>query len=312
MSMLADDNALSQSSQGRSCTGSPVLEQSPGRVAEVVKGMLVRRVLPNADRRMVGAWCFLDYAGPFDYEPGHGTKVGPHPHIGLQTFTWLIEGAVVHRDSLGNEQVIRPGQVNLMTAGRGIVHAEESLDDKAGRLHGVQLWIALPDSERHREPAFQHCPVLPRVRRDGFDITVLAGHAFDEQAPPIVFTPLVGLDLVTDSEASSRVPLDPAFEHAVICLSGKLEVEGTPIEPGTLLYLGLGRGTVDVHACDRARILLIGGAPFDEDVLLWWNFAARTRDEMELAAGQWKAGHHFGAVPGTRLPRMPAPERPSL
>lgn len=270
--------------------------------------MFVRRLLPNAGRRMVGAWCFLDHAGPFDYAQGHGTKVGPHPHIGLQTFTWMIEGAVVHRDSLGSEQVIRPGQVNLMTAGRGIVHAEESLDAQAGRLHGVQLWIALPDSERHREPGFQHCPVLPRVRRDGFDTTVLAGRAFGEFAPPRVFTPLVGLDLATDAAARTRVPLDPSFEHAVLCLSGRVDVEGKPVEPGTLLYLGLGRNTVEVHAGDHARLMLIGGEPFHEDVLLWWNFAARTRDEMVTAADHWNTGRHFGDVPGTRLARVAAPE----
>jgi quercetin 2,3-dioxygenase len=287
-----------------------VLEHDTGRVTEVAKGLFVRRLLPNAGRHMVGAWCFLDHAGPFGYEPGHGTKVGPHPHIGLQTFTWMIEGAVVHRDSLGSVQTIRPGQVNLMTAGRGIVHAEESLDSKAGSLHGVQLWIALPESERHREPGFQHCPELPRVRRDGFDITVLAGQAFGELAPPSVFTPLVGIDLASDGPASTRVPLEPSFEHAALCLSGKLDVGGTPLEPGALLYLGRGRTFIDVRAGDRARVMLIGGEPFREDVLLWWNFAARSRDEIATAAHQWNTGLHFGDVPGTRLARMMAPELP--
>ena len=138
-----------------------MLERIEARTAQIGEGFTIRRAVPNRQRRMIGAWCFLDHAGPADYAPGKGLRVGPHPHIGLQTFTWMIEGEVLHRDSLGFEQIIQPGQVNLMTAGHGIAHAEDSVTDNAGRLHAAQLWIALPDDERHRIPNFQHYPDLP-------------------------------------------------------------------------------------------------------------------------------------------------------
>ncbi|KRE89693.1 pirin [Frateuria sp. Soil773] len=283
------------------------MERIETRGAEV--GLLpIHRALPNRQRRMVGAWCFLDHAGPIDYAAGQGLRVGPHPHIGLQTFTWMIEGQIMHRDSLGFEQVIRPGQVNLMTAGRGIAHAEDEASPEAGRLHAVQLWIALPEAERHREPSFEHYPDLPVIHEGGFRVTVLAGTAFGQRSPAEVFSPLVGLDLAAAGRASTRLPLEPGFEHAVLVLAGEARVEGESLAPDTLLYLGTGRRHLQVE-CDAAcRLVLVGGEPFGEEILLWWNFVARRPEEMEEATLAWNERRRFGEVHGSPSPRLVAPD----
>jgi len=261
---------------------------------------------------MVGAWCFLDQAGPVTYGARQGLRVGPHPHIGLQTFTWMIEGEIMHRDSLGYAQVIRPGQVNLMTAGRGIVHAEDAVTDDPGRLHAAQLWIALPDAERHRAPSFHHYPELPVLEWGGFTVTLLAGTAFGQTAPAMIFSPLVGVDLACAGPAETLVPLNPAFEHAVLVLSGAVEVEGETLEPGSLLYLGTARAQLALQSQMAARLLLIGGEPFAEEILLWWNFVARNRDEMVAATADWNAGRTFGTVSGSPSPPLVAPDLAGL
>jgi redox-sensitive bicupin YhaK (pirin superfamily) len=273
-----------------------------------VGGIPVRRALPTRERRTVGAWCFLDHAGPVDYPAGGGVQVGPHPHIGLQTFTWMIEGEILHSDSLGNRQPIRPGQVNVMTAGHGISHAEESPNDRAGRNQLVQLWIALPDGERGRAPMFQHCPELPHIERDGFDITLLVGDWLGAVSPARVFSPLLGADLRADDAAATNLPLRADFEHAVVCLEGEIRIEGEALAPGTLLYLGLGRETLRIECDSAARLLLIGGEPLGEDVLLWWNFVGRSAEDMAQATQDWNHGERFGVVPGTKLRRLVAPD----
>lgn len=290
------------------CPGKPVLERIEARRTELSKNFPVRRALPTRARRLVGAWCFLDHAGPAQYEAGQGMNVGPHPHTGLQTFTWMIEGEITHHDSLGYRQVIRPGQVNLMTAGRGIAHAEISVGDGPGRVQAVQLWIALPDAERYREPAFEHYPELPVLNRDGFHLTVLTGETLGQRSPVAVFSPLVALDLVAPVTAATTLPLNPAFEHATLCLEGTCNVAGEPIERGTLLYLGLGRHELTLETGGPARLLLIGGEPFKEDVLLWWNFVARTSTEIHQAAEDWMAHRRFGEVPDVTLPRLAMPD----
>lgn len=292
-------------------------EPTPGwrrlaaRRADLGGGFGIARVLPSAARRTVGAWCFLDHAGPAHYPPGEGMRVGPHPHIGLQTFTWMIDGEVMHRDSLGNQQVIRPGQVNLMTAGRGIAHSEESIGAR-GTVHAAQLWIALPDAHRHREPAFVHHPELPSLRSEGIRATVLAGQAFGLESPVQSFSPLVGVDLVAGAAARTRIELRPYFEHAVLCLRGSARVDGQVIEPGALHVATTGRERCEI-ACDAAaQLLLIGGTPFEEPLLVWWNFVARTQAEIEAAAADWNAGRRFGEVSGTTLARVPAPDTAGL
>jgi redox-sensitive bicupin YhaK (pirin superfamily) len=285
-----------------------MLERIETRAAEVGGGLIVRRALPNRLRRTVGAWCFLDHAGPMEFGRGGGMGVGPHPHIGLQTFTWMIEGTVMHRDSLGNEQLITPGQVNLMTAGRGIAHAEDSDSAGGGRLHAVQLWIALPDGERHRVPAFRNYPHLPLLELGGFSVRVLAGSAFGKTSPAEVYSPLVGLDLAAAGPASISVPLSASFEHAALVLSGAASIEDQELTPDTLLYLGSARERLAIRCEAAARIMLVGGVPFGEDILLWWNFVARDAQEMEQAARDWNTGQRFGAVHGSPSPPLSAPE----
>ena len=286
----------------------PVTERLEARRATIGEGFEIRRAVPNRGRRLIGAWCFLDHAGPAGYAAGRGLSIGPHPHLGLQTFTWMIEGTLLHRDSLGCEQLIHPGQVNLMTAGRGISHSEESPVDRPGRLHTAQLWIALPDAERHREPDFRHYPTLPILERGGFRVTVLAGSCDGATAPAKVFSPLVGLDLAAAGAARTTLPLEPGFEHGAIALEGEALVAGERLAPGTLLYLGAGRGAIELSTAAPARLLLVGGEPFAEEILLWWNFVARTADEMEAATRDWQGGTRFGRVAGARAAPLVAPE----
>jgi redox-sensitive bicupin YhaK (pirin superfamily) len=285
-----------------------MFERLESKRATVGDGFEIRRALPNRHRRMIGAWCFLDHAGPADYPQGGGLVVGPHPHIGLQTFTWMIEGSILHTDSLGYRQRIAPGQVNLMTAGRGISHAEDSPADASGRFQLAQLWIALPDHERHREPAFDHYPELPVLDRGGFRITVLAGRFAGERSPAAVHSPLVGLDLAAAGPARTELALDATFEHGVMALEGSATVGGEPLSPGALLYFGPGRERLPVESAGPARLLAIGGTPFGEEVLLWWNFVARTYDEMEQATRDWLDGTRFGRVDGARGAPLVAPD----
>ena len=263
------------------------LQRLPTRLADV-GGIPIHRAIPQRALRKVGAWCFLDHAGPAE-PPPPGMQVGPHPHIGLQTFTWMIEGEVLHRDSLGNEQIIRPGQVNLMTAGRGIAHSEES---QTVHVHAAQLWIALPDSHRHIEPRFQHYPDLLKTKIGDFDATVLAGEALGMTAPAQVHTPLMSVDLHASGQASPakvQFPLRADFEHAVMSLSGQVMVEGETLPEQELIYLPAGRESVNIECSPDSRLLIIGGEPMDEAILLWWNFVARTTEEMQEAQAQWEA-----------------------
>lgn len=283
-------------------------ERLEARTAEIGGGLTIRRALPNRHRRTVGAWCFLDHAGPMEFAAGGGMHVGPHPHIGLQTFTWMIEGEVVHRDSLGNEQVITPGQVNLMTAGAGIAHAEDSVPGRAGKLHAAQLWIALPEGQRRRPPAFRNYPHLPLIEAGGFSVRVLAGSAFGQTSPAEVYSPLVGLDVSATGPAALAVPLTPSFEHAALVLAGAVSVAGEALAPGTLLYFSPGRAELALRTEGAARVLLIGGTPFGEEILVWWNFVARTREEMAEATRDWNSGRRFGAVHGSPAPALVAPD----
>ncbi len=276
------------------------------RGAIVGEDTSIARALPQRARRTVGAWCFMDHAGPVQFAPGAGMHVGAHPHIGLQTFTWMIEGEIVHRDSLGNEQVIRPGQVNLMTAGRGIAHTEDSL--RGGqRLHAAQLWIALPEAERRCAPAFQNYPELPVVDRGGFRATVLAGSALGHTSPATVHTPLVGIDLSAAGPARTRLPLRTDFEYAVMVLRGAATVAGEALAPGEWLYFAPGRTELEVHGDAAAQLLLLGGEPFDEALIVWWNLVARTQAEIEAALADWHAGRFAPVRPGSLAAPLTAP-----
>ncbi|HET7174947.1 MAG TPA: pirin family protein [Gammaproteobacteria bacterium] len=288
----------------------PTIEALPAHEATVGGGMQVRRALPHRLRRRVGAWCFLDHYGPVTLKPqDEGMRVGPHPHMGLQTVSWLFEGSVLHRDSLGSLQHIEPGQLNLMTAGRGISHSEETPAEHPPGIHGLQFWIALPESRRHGEPAFDHHPRLPDIRRDGLEMTLIVGEALGERSPAKAYTPLAGLDIVCRDSGSRRLPLNPAFEHALFLIEGEMTLEGQPMAPGTLYYLGPGRERVSLGNKGHARAFLLGGEPLREDVLLWWNFVGRSTEEMQQARTEWQArAARFGEVQGYDGERLTAPE----
>lgn len=274
------------------------------------EGMRIRRALPARERRTVGAWCFLDHFGPLEVHGGKGLRVGPHPHIGLQTFTWPIAGEILHRDSLGYEQLIHPGQVNLMTAGRGIAHSEESPAQRSPHLHGAQLWIALPDSHRQIEPAFEHYARVPALTRDGLRITVLAGELCGERSPVRVHSPLLGLELRSEHGGRTRLPLQGEFEHGALMLESAAQLAGETLAIGELLYFAPGREHIDIELAAGARLLLLGGEPMAEPPLLWWNFVARERDEITRATLDWNAGRAFGEVRGYDGARLTAPLPP--
>lgn len=282
------------------------------RLADV-GGIPVHRAVPQRALRKVGAWCFLDHLGPSVQHGDKSMQVGPHPHIGLQTFTWMIEGEVLHRDSLGSEQVIRPGQINLMTSGRGIAHSEESLGSP--RMHAAQLWIALPGDERTMAPRFQHYPDVPRCAQDGLEICVLAGEALGQVSPVQVHSPLVALDLHLRADApgpvTTALALRPDFEYAVLGLTGDVVVDGQAVAPDELLFLPAGRSTLALQCTPGTRLLLVGGAPMNEDVLVWWNFVGRTQEEIAQALADWQAGpensDRFGARVASPLAPLQAP-----
>jgi redox-sensitive bicupin YhaK (pirin superfamily) len=276
-----------------------------GTRAKGTDGLTVSRTLPNRTRRMVGAWCFVDHFGPSD---GEGMQVAPHPHTGLQTVTWLLDGAVLHRDSLANTQLIQPGQLNLMTAGRAIAHAETS--PARGPLHGVQLWVALPDSARGGPPRFEHLDQLPTLANGAGQVRVLAGELGGVASPARVYCPLVGAE-VSLRGRDCTLPLDRDFEYAVLPLTGPIEVDGVPAPAGPLLYLGRGRDRLRLGAAGPAKALLLGGEPFTERIVMWWNFIGRSHDEIVADREDWMAGRRFGPVVGYDGEALPAPPMPS-
>lgn len=277
------------------------------RDAMLGEHLQIRRALPNRQRRMIGAWCFLDHFGPLPLQNNQGMQVGPHPHMGLQTVTWLIAGKILHRDSLQNEQIILPGQLNLMTAGHGITHAEESLADDKGMLHGAQLWLALPDAVRQGEPAFNHYAELPMFTKKGVTMTLLAGAMLGAQAPTNVYSPVVALDIQANNQAVLELPLNPQFEYGLLVLQGRAQLAQTALDVGMLMYVGYGHQELSLQLPPDARLLLIGGEPFAEEVLIWWNFVARSKAEIYEASQQWQSLQRFKEVSGTRLPRIAAP-----
>lgn len=284
------------------------IEVLEGREAQV-GGIGVRRVLPRRQRRTVGPWCFVDHMGPGSVSYDYGLDVGPHPHIGLQTLTWLLRGAVLHRDSLGSEQVIRPGQLNLMTAGRGVSHSEETVGVYTGELHGVQLWVAQPSATRDGDPAFEHHPELPQVDLGGARGTVIVGTFLGAASAARRDTNHVGLQLDL-RPGRTEIPLDPAFEYAVVCLDGPVQVAGRTLDRTALGYLGIGRDQLALDTTERGRLLVLGGLPFPEALLMWWNYVARTRDEITAAHRAWLAGEsRFGHV-ASSLERIVTPGPP--
>lgn len=292
----------------------PVVQPAGVEITEAAVSQVgefsVRRALPRRTRRMIGAWCFIDHMGPATVDQ-RGLGVAPHPHIGLQTVTWLLAGEALHRDSLGTEQVITPGQLNLMTAGHGVSHSEEGTGYR-GQLHGVQLWVAQPDHTRHEAPAFEHRADLPQVELDLAVATVVIGEFAGVVSPARRDTDHAGIDLDL-RPGRSTIPLRGDYEHGVVVLTGACTIDGADVTPGHLAYLGVGRDQITLTTDEPTRALLVGGVPFDEPVLMWWNYVARTRDEITTAHRDWtEEAARFGHV-NSHLPRYeigPPPWRP--
>ncbi len=278
----------------------------------------VRRILPNKTRRMIGAWCFLDHYGPDDIKQTGGMWVPPHPHTGLQTVTWLFEGEGLHTDSLGSEQRIRPGQLNVMTAGRGICHAEVSPDTAPTLLHGVQLWVCLPDAVRNATaPDFTHIADLPTGERDGVTTKVLVGELEGLRSEAPAFTPLVGAEISLASGASTTLSLDPTFEYGVLTVQGVATVGGTDVPLNAMSYLGRGRTELSLAAGEDTVVLLLGGAPFEEEIVMWWNFIGRSHEEIVEQREDWNGEgldwvpERYGRVADFDGDRLLAPPMPN-
>ncbi|MFJ6569723.1 pirin family protein [Streptomyces sp. NPDC091292] len=290
----------------------PVRELLSPRRVQLGESTEVRRLLPNLGRRMVGAWCFVDHYGPDDIADEPGMQVPPHPHMGLQTVSWLHEGEVLHRDSTGSLQTIRPKQLGLMTSGRAISHSEESPKAHARLLHGAQLWVALPDADRHVAPHFEHHADLPTVTAPGLTATLILGSLDGTASPGTTYTPLVGADLALTEGAEVSVPLERDFEYAVLSMSGEAHVDGVPVLPGSMLYLGCGRTELPLRAASDAGLMLLGGEPFEEELIMWWNFIGRTQEDIAQARSDWMSGARFGEVVGYDGAPLPAPELPPV
>lgn len=270
--------------------------------------LAISRLLPVRERRMVGPWCFLDRFGPLSFTEGKPMDVAPHPHIGLQTVTWLHEGEVVHDDSLGFESVLRPGGVNVMTSGAGIAHAEQTPREHTGRLNGVQLWTALPEAHRHGEAGFVQVREVPSIERPAGVVQVFAGSLGGVASPAPHYSTVVGADLRVHPGHALDVPLDPSHEHAVLVMSGDCALDGQPLSERVLYYLGTTRAEASFSSQRGGRVLLIGGPPFPETIVMWWNFVARTPEEIAEARADWEEGRRFGDVPAYDGPRLHAPE----
>ena len=285
------------------------------RKAAIGDGTEVRRLLPQRALRTIGAWCFLDHYGPDDVSRGSGMHVPPHPHIGLQTASWLFDGHILHRDSLGSRQLIRPGELNLMTSGRGIAHSEESPRGRPALLHGLQLWIALPDAERFTEPTFAHHARLPVVYDQDAAITVVIGEYQGEESPAAVYSPLIGLEVSVPPGRPFILPVCRDFEHGVVSVDGPATVAGADVAPGLLAHLPPGLSVIVLEPAlgkdkDLARFFVLGGVPFTERLIMWWNLVARTPEEITRARDAWVTGR-FPSVRGYPGEPLPAPALPA-
>ena len=233
--------------------------------------------------------------------------IAPHPHIGLQTVSWLLQGEIVHKDSLGNEALLKPRGVNVMTSGDGIAHAEETPPKNSGLLNGVQLWIALPDADRHGPASFQHVDEVPIIEQVGGTVSVFAGSMFGYSSPAKHVTHVLGAEIALSASAHLDLPLDLSFEHAALLLTGDADVDGQSIDATGLWYLGTSRSVVEFKSRNGCRVLLIGGPPFPEKILMWWNFVARTPEEIASARSDWQSQQRFGEVKAYRGARLVAP-----
>ena len=263
---------------------------------ELSPGFEILRGLPQKALRRISAWIFLDHLGPVEVTREAQLHVHSHPHIGLQTFTWMIEGEIAHHDSLGYQQAISPGQINLMTSGDGIAHTEISLN-ASGRLHSAQLWIALPESHKHTPAAFENYPKLPIIDNDTYQETVLVGQWQEHVSPVKVHTPLVSVDIFAKQSHTHTLDLNPEFEYGLMVLEGSMQLQEHDLNAENLIYLPKGQSQVSIEIPQGSRVLLIGGAPFEEELIVWWNLVARTQAEIEQAREDWQnQSERFGQL----------------
>jgi quercetin 2,3-dioxygenase len=289
-----------------------------------LRAMTVRRTLPQRTRSLIGAWCFLDHYGPDRVDETGGMMVAPHPHIGLQTVSWLFGGMIEHRDSAGTHALVKPGELNLMTAGRGISHSEVSTDETT-ELHGVQLWVALPGAYRDAEPAFAHY-APPVVHGQGWDVQVFLGTMLGSESPVETFSPLVAAEMILDGGSSLAPDTQRGYEYGVLVDFGLVRVNGDEVKQHQLAYVAPGEG-LEIEAADLSHLLVIGGRPLEEEIVMWWNFVGRDHDEIVRAREDWMAqitdnsgvfqdtsetfDGRFGIVTGDHLPPIPAPALPN-
>ena len=282
-----------------------------------IRTMLVRRTLPHRDRSFIGAWCFADHYGPDDVHESGGMDVAPHPHSGLQTVSWLFEGEIEHRDSGGVVGLVRPGEVNLMTAGRGIAHSEVSTAATTV-LHGVQLWVVLPSSAAEEARGFEHyaAPSLPLPGAAGTARVFIGSLAGVGDSPVETFTPLLGAQLDLAPGARLTLTVDTAYEHGLLADVGEVTLDGEPLAPGDLGCVDAGAAELTVTAGEQgARAVLLGGVPFDEEIVMWWNFVGRSHEHIVAMREEWQAeSRRYGDVPGYAGPtrRIPAPPLPGV
>jgi redox-sensitive bicupin YhaK (pirin superfamily) len=290
------------------------------------RAMDVRRTLPQRQRSLIGAWCFLDHYGPDRVGDSGGMHVPRHPHTGLQTVSWLFTGEIEHRDSAGFHAAVRPGEVNLMTAGRGISHSEFSTPE-TDVLHGAQLWVALPDRARHMEPTFEHYRPEP-LTGPGWTLRVFLGSLAGATSPVTTHTPLLGAEILLEPGATLDLATDPSYEHGLLVDTGTLVLDGSPVAQDHLAYLPAGRTSVALAAgIEPLRVLLIGGEPLGLKIVMWWNFVGRSHEEIVGYRAQWQAeigaedmpadagagsaGRRFGTFPAGEPAPLPAPALPN-
>ena len=286
------------------------MEIMKGHTRDLGGGLQVSRVLPGHPHQMVGPFIFFDQMGPLTAAPEQDIDVRPHPHIGLATVTWLFEGELIHRDSLGSVQPIAPGDVNWMTAGRGIVHSERgdpATRKSARRMYGIQSWVALPAAQEATAPAFSHHPAatLPKIRMRGVDMRLVAGNAFGERSPAPTFSPMFYLAAEMEPGSVLELPAEHE-ERGVYLVQGNVAVDGNVLPEKNLACLPEGK-SAQIHAKTQSRVMLLGGTKMDGRRFIWWNFVASSQALIEEAKQRWRE-QRFAAVPGERE-FIPLPER---
>ncbi|NLD10099.1 MAG: pirin family protein [Xanthomonadaceae bacterium] len=287
-----------------------MITRIPTRTAEIMPGQPVKRALPNRNCPRIGAWCFLDYlhiksVDPKNLnDPSKKINVAPHPHIGLQTFTWMLQGEIVHHDSLGNHSIIRPYEVNLMTAGNGIVHTEVSEPNYHGPLKTLQFWIALPKEKSSNPSSFKHYDDLPMFSHEGLIIHLFMGRFLGYRAPTQSYSPLMGADIMAHESKTCTLPLDPEFEYGIFITEGAVEIDGEHYNDDEFIAIETGQISLTLTLEKGTHIALIGGTPLTEPLIIWWNFVAHDPAQIEAATRDW------GNYPNKRFNHVKHPDSP--